>query len=485
MNAAELLVPALRWDRDRGFDQQRPLIEKAIGLGVGGYIIFGGTADAVHQLSSELRARSREPLLIGADLERGAGQQFAGCTGLPPLAALGSLNDPDVMRQAGAVTAREARGLGINWVYAPVMDLDAEPENPIVGTRAIGDNAATVARLGTAWIEGCQSAGALACAKHFPGHGRTTTDSHAELPVVSASAELLEQEDLNPFRKAIGAGVASVMSAHVAFPALDPSGVPATLSEPILRGLLRDRLGFEGLVVTDALIMAGVLQNETEASASVRALVAGVDLLLYPEGLDAVVDAIGAAVASGELRTESLEQSLGRRRHWAEWADQREPPLGARQPLDWARDIACRVVQRLHGEIPSLGDRIRLTVVDDDLGGPYPPPSREPFAERLHELGVAVSSANGAAEEGAVHVIALFGDIRAWKGRPGYSADALRSVRDAVASSDAARTVLIQFSHPRLASQLDAVPATVCAWGGEAPMQRAAAEWLVNGCRSN
>jgi len=485
MNPAELLVPALRWDKDRGFDQQRPLIEQGIELGVGGYIIFGGTAAAVQDLTSELRERSREPLLIGADLERGAGQQFAGCTGLPPLAALGSLNDADVMRQAGAVTAREARGIGINWVYAPVMDLDVEPENPIVGTRAISGDAAAVGRLGVAWIEGCQSAGALACAKHFPGHGRTTTDSHAELPVVSASAELLEQEDLHPFREAIKAGVASVMSAHVAFPALDASGAPATLSEKILRGLLRDRLAFEGLVVTDALIMAGVLQNETEASACVRALAAGCDLLLYPEGLDAVAEAIGAALTAGELRLQSLERSLARRRQWAEWADLREPPAGARQPLDWAREIACRVVHRLHAEFPSLGERIQLTVVDDDVGGPYPPPSREPFVERLQELGVAVTDANGGADGGGVHVIALFGDVRAWKGRPGYSADALRRVREAAASNETGRTVLIQFSHPRLAGQVDSVAAIACAWGGEAPMQRAAAEWLVNRCRSN
>lgn len=485
MNPAELLVPALRWDRDRGFDQQRALIEKAIELGVGGFIIFGGTAAAVQELTSELRERSREPLLIGADLERGAGQQFTGCTGLPPMAALGSLNDADVMRQAGAVTAREARGLGINWVYAPVMDLDIEPENPIVGTRAIGGDPASVGRLGVAWIEGCQSGGALACAKHFPGHGRTTTDSHAELPVVSASAELLEREDMHPFRDAIAAGVASIMSAHVAFPALDPSNAPATLSEKILRGLLRDRLGFEGLVVTDALIMAGVLQNETEARACVRALAAGCDLLLYPEGLEAVAGAIAAALDAGELQQQALEQSLARRRRWSEWADLREPPGGARQPLEWAGEIACRVVHKLHGEFSPLRERIQLTVVDDDIGGPYPPPSREPFSERLRELGIEVADANGGADAGAVLVVALFGDVRAWKGRPGYSAEALRRVREAVASNEAGRTVLIQFSHPRLAGQLDPAPATVCAWGGEAPMQRAAAEWLVNSCRSN
>jgi beta-glucosidase-like glycosyl hydrolase len=484
MNAAALLVPALRWDREAGFAQQRPRIEKALELGAGGFIIFGGTAAAVQELTSELRERSARPLLIGADLERGAGQQFSGCTGLPPLAALGSLNDADVMRQAGAVTAREARALGINWVYAPVMDLDIEPENPIVGTRAIAGDAAIVGRLGAAWIEGCQSAGALACAKHFPGHGRTVSDSHAELPVVSASADLLEREDLRPFREAIDAGVASVMSAHVAFPALDDSGAPATLSKRILRGLLRDRLGFDGLIVTDALIMAGVLQNETEARASVRALAAGCDLLLYPEELEAVTQEIDRALAGGELQSEALDESAARRRHWAEWAELREPGPAARQPLQWAGEVACRVVRAPDGEIPALAGSVRLTLVDDDVGGPYPPPSREPFGERLRELGVEILDAGVGDAESPVHVIALYGDIRAWKGRPGYSAAALGQIREAVASSAAkALTVLIQFSHPRLAEQIDLDVPTVCAWGGEAPMQRAAAEWLVNRCR--
>jgi beta-glucosidase len=231
--------------------------------------------------------------------------------------------------------------------------------------------------------------------------------------------------------------------------------------------------------------MAGVLQNETEARACVRALAAGCDLLLYPEGLEAVAEAIGVALESGELRQQALEQSLARRRQWSEWADLREPPVGARQPLEWAGEIACRVVHKLHGEFPPLRERIQLTVVDDDIGGPYPPPSREPFPERLRELGIEVAESNGGADAGAVHVIALFGDVRAWKGRPGYSAEALRRVREAVASNEAGRTVLIQFSHPRLAGQLDTTPATVCAWGGEAPMQRAAAEWLVSRCRSN
>src|SRR5690606_875867 len=197
-------------------------------LGVGGFIFFGGTAEAVASLTKELHERSRVRLLIGADLERGAGQQFRGLTGLPPLAALGALRDADAIRRAARLTAREALSVGVNWVYAPDCDLDVEPDNPIIGTRALGSDANVVADLAAEWIDSCQSEGVLACAKHFPGHGRTLGDSHMDLPSVSASRAMLEQEDLLPFHAAIDAGVASVMTAHVVYPALDASGTPAT-----------------------------------------------------------------------------------------------------------------------------------------------------------------------------------------------------------------------------------------------------------------
>ena len=295
---AALLLPAIRWDATHGFDHLRPEIDRALELGVGGFIFFGGPAEAVRDLARELHRRSRVPLLVSADLERGAGQQFDGLTGLPPLAAIASLGDVDAVRRAAALTTREARRLGINWDHAPVCDLDVEPDNPIVGTRSLGGEPETVATLAAEWIDACQSQGVLASAKHFPGHGRTRGDSHMELPVVTASAELLHAADLVPFRAAIDAGVASIMSAHVAFPALDPSGRPATLSHAILTGLLRDRLGFDGLIVTDALIMEGV-RSDGEPEAVVRALEAGCDLLLYPQDLEGVAAAVAAAVASG------------------------------------------------------------------------------------------------------------------------------------------------------------------------------------------
>src|SRR6185437_1399177 len=223
---AELFYPAIRWEESRGYEGQRAAIEEALKLGVGGFILFGGPSEHVAALTEDLHSKSRNALLIGSDLERGAGQQFAGQTALPPLAAIASLEDVQAIRRAAAVTAREARELGINWIYAPDCDLDIEPSNPIIGTRSFGSDPERVGEYAAAWIDACQAEGVLASAKHFPGHGRTTVDSHKELPRVEVSKEVLLETDLVPFRRAIERGVASVMSAHVAFPALDPSGMP-------------------------------------------------------------------------------------------------------------------------------------------------------------------------------------------------------------------------------------------------------------------
>ncbi|HMG12925.1 MAG TPA: glycoside hydrolase family 3 N-terminal domain-containing protein, partial [Gemmatimonadaceae bacterium] len=252
---AALFYPAIRWDATAGFEGQRAAIDHALKLGVGGFILFGGPSEQVAVLTEHLHSKSRIPLLIGADLERGAGQQFAGQTALPPLAAIASLDDIQAVRRSAAVSAAEARELGINWIYAPDCDIDVEPTNPIIGTRSFGSDPDRVGEYASAWIDACQAEGVLACAKHFPGHGRTTVDSHKELPRVNESAETMRATDLVPFRRAIERGVASIMTAHVAFPAFDPSGAPATLSRPILTDLLRNELEFTGMVVTDALIM--------------------------------------------------------------------------------------------------------------------------------------------------------------------------------------------------------------------------------------
>lgn len=480
MNAsAALLLPALRWDSNHGFKHERDAIEKALTLGVGGFILFGGDQERVRALTKELRQRSRVPLLIAADLERGAGQQFSGATGLPPLAAIASLNDADAVRRAARLTAREARTLGLNWDLAPVCDLDIVPENPIVGTRSLGSDSRKVAMLAQAWIQACQAEGVLACAKHFPGHGRTRTDSHSGMPLVDASRAELVEHDLAPFRAAIEAGVAGIMTAHVAFPALDASGAPATMSREMLQWLLRQQMRFEGLIVTDAMIMEGAIAEHGEEEAAIRALDAGCDLLLYPKDLEAVAAAIDRAVTLHRLDAARIQSSIRRRLKWAQWSS---PPNEYRRPSGtdvlWGAQLADRVIHIVHGAPAALHAPLDIVIVDDDLGGPYPPPSRESLLDSLFDAGWKarrLEKFDPASNNDSV--VALFGETRAWKERVGYSDAAIAAVHEACDARPNA--TVIQFAHPRLASQLTFARCVVSAWGGEAAMQSAAARWIM------
>jgi len=476
---AALLLPAIRWDANHGFANERAAIEKALALGVGGFILFGGDQERVRALTKELRMRSRVPLLIAADLERGAGQQFSGATGLPPLAAIASLGDADAVRRAARLTAREARTLGLNWDLAPVCDLDLVPENPIVGTRSLGSDSRRVAMLAQAWIQACQAEGVLACAKHFPGHGRTRTDSHAGLPVVDASRAELIEHDLAPFRAAIEAGVAGVMTAHVAYPALDASGAPATMSREMLQWLLRQQMRFEGLIVTDAMIMEGAIAEHGEDEAAIRALDAGCDLLLYPNDLEAVASALDRALALHRLDSGRIQASLRRRLKWAQWSS---PPNEYRRPSGtdvlWGAQLADRVIHVVHGTPTAMRAPLDIVIVDDDLGGPYAPPTREQLLDSLFDAGWKarrLERFDPASQNDAV--VALFGETRAWKERVGYSDAAIAAVTEACEARPNA--TVIQFGHPRLASQLTFARCVVSAWGGEAAMQSAAARWIM------
>ncbi|HEU0302685.1 MAG TPA: glycoside hydrolase family 3 N-terminal domain-containing protein [Longimicrobium sp.] len=470
MNVARLLLPAIRWDAENGFDGNREIIERGMALGVGGFILFGGEAKAVRALTDELHRRAPHPLLIASDLERGAGQQFRGATPLPPAAALGWLDDEAITERAGELTAREARALGVNWVYAPDADMDNERENPIVGVRAFGQEADEVARHVAAFVRGCTRGGALSCAKHFPGHGRSVGDSHIERPTIAAAREAME-EDLEPFRAAVRAGVDSMMTAHVVYPGLDPEDLPATLSPRILGDLLRGELGFDGLVVTDAIIMEGMTEGGSEAAASVQAIAAGCDLLLYPQDSEAVIREVRAALEDGRLPRARVEDAL---RRIAAAAERVGGPVdgavGADEDRRWALEIARRSFRVCRGEPRLPAGRVRLIEIEDDLGGPWPPYPRVAFPAALRAAGVET------AEDGEPLVV-LYSDIRAWKGRPGISAAAQERVREVTTEHPDVTVVL--FSHPRLASQIPTAANLLAGWGGEGIMQEAAVAWLT------
>jgi beta-glucosidase-like glycosyl hydrolase len=471
-DSGRLILPALRAAADGGFGHEAARIADALDLGVGGFIVFGGTVESVRRLTADLFRRAGRPMLIAADLERGAGQQVAGLTEFPPPLALASLEDAAVVRWAGAVTAQEARAVGINWVFAPVGDLDVLADNPIVQTRAFGDDPNRVASLVRTWIEGCQDAGALACAKHFPGHGRTTVDSHIALPVVSDSADTLRDSDLLPFSIAVECGVASMMTAHVAYPALDASGVPATISGPIMAEL-RERLGFDGLVVTDALIMDAALVGRRESDAAVEAVQAGVDLLLYPNDARRVRDALEQALASGALSPARLAEALRRYDRALALATSATPPV-TRGPFESADALADALLAQgmLRGGAPTLRGPLDLVVVDDDLGGPYPPgPS-----DWVHQ----VLGANRIGRyDGGSRVVLAFAEPRAWKGRSGFGA----ASRDALANAVPGADLIVLFGHPRLLPELPTDAPVLLAWHRQPLMQEAVGRWLVRRLR--
>lgn len=264
-------------------------------------------------LTNQLQAKSKLPLLIGADFERGTGMRLDEGTSFPTAMALAAAGDPQEAYTMGKITALEAREVGIQWIYAPDADVNNNPGNPIINTRSFGEDPAKVAEFVTAFVHGVEENGGLATAKHFPGHGDTAADSHIDLPVIRADRDRLEKLELVPFRAAIAAGASSVMTGHLSVPALEPdANTPATLSQNILTGVLRNELHFEGLVVTDAMDMGGITTRFAPGEAAIRAVLAGADALLMPPVPDAAFEALQQAVKSGRISRVRLDASVRR-----------------------------------------------------------------------------------------------------------------------------------------------------------------------------
>ncbi len=264
------------------------------------------------ELTNELQRRAKIPLVIGADFESGTGMRLDEGTLLSSAMAIGATGDPKLAYTVGKTIAIEARAAGIHWIFAPDADVNNNPDNPIINVRSYGEDPASVASFVTEFVRGVEENGALATAKHFPGHGNVSVDSHLALAVVSGDREELDSTELVPFRAAIGAGVSSIMPGHLSVPALeaDPN-VPATLSSPkILTGLLREQMKFNGLIVTDAMDMGGVTSLYPPGEAAVRAVEAGADVLLMAPVPDAAMAGLEQAVASGRLSEKRIDVSV-------------------------------------------------------------------------------------------------------------------------------------------------------------------------------
>jgi beta-N-acetylhexosaminidase len=284
---------------------------------VGGYHMLG-EANTLHEpagvalLLNHMQEIAKVPLWVTADFEGGVGLRYSGATRLPRAMAMGATADPEMAYQAGRVAAEEARAMGVHVNFYPVVDVNNNARNPIINIRSFGGDPQLVSKMARAYIRGSQTAGAMATAKHFPGHGDTSTDSHLELPTIDVDRARLDQIELPPFRAAIEEGVGGVMSAHIALPRIETERLPATLSSKMMTGVLRTEMAFSGVVFTDAMNMQGIAAHYPEGEAAVRAIKAGADIVLYPPSVEKAFTAIKRAVETNEITVARIDESVRR-----------------------------------------------------------------------------------------------------------------------------------------------------------------------------
>ncbi|HUK30528.1 MAG TPA: glycoside hydrolase family 3 N-terminal domain-containing protein [Candidatus Acidoferrum sp.] len=461
-----------------------------------------GRARPTAEITNALQAKANVPLLFAADFERGTAMRLADGTSFPHAMAVAAAHSSRDAHTIGRTTAIEARAAGIQWVFAPDSDVNSNPANPIINTRSFGEDAKSVAKFVSEFVGGLEENGALATAKHFPGHGDTSVDSHLGLPRISADAKRLDKVELVPFRAAISAAASAIMTGHLSVPALEPDqNVPATLSRNILTGLLRKKLGFRGLLVTDALDMAGAGPKLSPGEIAVRAVVAGADVLLLPPAPDEALAALKDAVAAGRITEKRIDESVARilrakakvglhRNRYVEEAAL-ESTLRLPRSLGTARDIAERGVTLLRDDgnlIPleaARQTRVLLVTVADD---PDPNPG-ETFEREVRWRAGSVSvnrvdtkfsqqmlASFPSPETYDVAIAAIFVRVADRKGSVGLPEEQARLVERLIAQ--AKPTVVVCFGSPYLIERFPKAKTWLAAFSTSDVAQSAAARAL-------
>ncbi len=510
--AAQMVWPTVLGDYSPGDSPQwRRLTQYIQKDKVGGFTISVGSPTELASKLNSMQAMSSIPLVFGADLEAGAGFRarggyflpnaidLGGAIVFPPEMAIGATGDSTLAYEQGRLTALEGRALGIHIAYAPVLDVNNNAANPVINTRSYGEDPLMVAKLGASFIRGVQANGMIATGKHFPGHGDTGTNSHLALPVVTVSRNRLDSVELVPFQRAVNSGVGAIMSFHGSMPALDSSGVPGTLSQKVLTDLLRTELHFNGIIISDAMDMAGVLNQYGAVEAVKRAVNAGVDILIQPLDVTQTIDAVVAGVTEGKYTEARLDQSVRR-------------ILRAKQDLGLNRrklvsldSLRFVVGDSTHAAMARLIGEKSITLVKDSLTQVPLAISANPrvlsvTVGRRTDLGAGVAF-NGelrsgirtlrteflAAEDPAadyprIEREADSSDVIIVSSYVGQNWDAVSaSAPQAFASfiqrltTKGKRPIIVSFGNPYLLQQIPWAPTYVVAWGGFPPSQIAAA----------
>lgn len=456
---------------------------------IGGLIIFGGDVYESAILTNRFQELAEIPLLVASDFERGAGNQIAGATLFPPLMSLGAADSEELAYAMGKITAKEGRALGIHMTYAPVVDVNINPDNPIINTRSVGEDPELVSRIAEAFIQGCQDFGLIATAKHFPGHGDTDLDSHSVLATIDGDRDRLNRVELFPFQRAIDAGVQAIMTAHLSIPALDPTpDLPATLSYPILTDLLRREMGFRGLIVTDAMGMGGVTTLFTPEEAALMAVKAGVDMLLLPPAPKEVIKALVLAVRNGEIQESRIDSSvtrileakarLGLHRKKLVDIETLDRKIGIQAYLDQAEktfDSSMTLVKNEGDIVPiPLGfQNIAVFAMSSDPGGYFAGQTfvremkkRVPRAVEFYAEPTTgdefIAGALDKTKEADIIVIGLFSRLRSGKGSVGLDIRHIELIND-LARGDR-RVVIVSFGSPYFLQHFADADVYLCAY---------------------
>lgn len=481
--------------------------------GIGGVIMSVGTPVEVAAKLNDFQRHAKIPLLVAADLETGAGFrmrgavympgniELGGATNFPSLMAVGAAGDEHLAYEMGRITAIEARAVGIHVPFAPVLDVNNNPDNPIINVRSFGEDPMEVSRMGTAFIQGIQDHGAIATGKHFPGHGDTDTDSHLALPVIRHDRARMDSVELRPFRAAIDAGMGAIMTAHISVPSLN-GGIrePSTLSPLVLTSVLRDELGFDGIVFTDAMDMSAIARRHSAGDAAVRALEAGADVILMPPDVKQAVDGIVAAVVSGRLSEERIDASVRRvlgAKAQVGLDRERMVPLerigelvGTPEHIAVADEIARKsmtILKNGSGLLPLNGTRsaavlsITIRGRSDVLAGRYFNSALRAIYPRLRtvelEAGGDDSDYEAALRRARGQALVVVGTYSSYAGAVADK-DQLAEFIDDLGRLGIPH-VVVSFGNPYLISEFPETQAYMLAWNGSEPSQRAAVGALL------
>jgi len=488
-NYYQFMIPRLKGEKiKKNFSQYRSLVRK----GIAGFIIFGGELENVRTYVGKLQEEAELPLIISSDLERGLGQQLEGGTLFPPAMALGAAyknrqraesrklirtakgkgqgarskfdvqgSGLNLIKRSFRAVAKEAAYAGINTIFAPVLDINTNPKNPIIAVRAFGENPATVSLLGIEMIKALQGNGIAACGKHFPGHGDTSVDSHIRLPVLHQAMKKLRRYELKPFAKAIEAGVKMIMLGHLSVPALDASGAPVSFSKKAVQFLRRD-MGYDGLLITDALNMGGI-GTYTEEEASAMALEAGVDILLHPSDAEKVAAYLermnpwSDPMRLLKFRKRLRPFSVGNRLHFE---------ANARISAQLTED-AITTSRRF-----SLKGTPLLVILNDDAGDKgraFGRIMKKSLPDmRVFEFGPGDRAQGIRKQDDESMIVAIFSETKAWKG--GASTWLFTVIRSLRPVAD----VFVSFGNPNILDGLGSTPRVYAYWDAEQPQEAVA-----------